>query len=272
MIDDAPLGGARIPVGSRPPDCLHTGRPDARVTLTSFNATAVPPATTQGRVRAVRPRRRCSAPSRPTSSSSRSRGRPTMARPRSRAWSPTSGRNCSRCPSAGGVAPVATRPAQPERHGAGGLGLRSSQLPAREARRMPAVRCGRLRADRAALPTSCSRSTARPSTSSVSTSRRACRTGPDPAPADRSRTAPPGSPGIVAGDYNFWGPGVVSFFPGWRRAVRGRSWPATASAQPDRPHPRAQQHHRAQRRGAPRRRLRSPSGAGKAALRLERCA
>ena len=37
---------------------------------------------------------------------------------------------------------------------------------------------------------------------------------------------PPGRPGIVAGDCNFWGPGVQSFLPGWRRAVRGRTWPA----------------------------------------------
>jgi endonuclease/exonuclease/phosphatase family metal-dependent hydrolase len=37
---------------------------------------------------------------------------------------------------------------------------------------------------------------------------------------------PPGRPGIVAGDCNFWGPGVQSFLPGWRRTVRGRTWPA----------------------------------------------
>ncbi len=37
---------------------------------------------------------------------------------------------------------------------------------------------------------------------------------------------PPGRPAIVAGDCNFWGPGVQSFLPGWRRAVRGRTWPA----------------------------------------------
>jgi endonuclease/exonuclease/phosphatase family metal-dependent hydrolase len=38
---------------------------------------------------------------------------------------------------------------------------------------------------------------------------------------------PPGRPGIVAGDCNFWGPAVQSFLPGWRRAVRGRTWPAS---------------------------------------------
>jgi endonuclease/exonuclease/phosphatase family metal-dependent hydrolase len=37
---------------------------------------------------------------------------------------------------------------------------------------------------------------------------------------------PPGRPGIIAGDCNFWGPGVQSFLPGWRRTVRGRTWPA----------------------------------------------
>jgi endonuclease/exonuclease/phosphatase family metal-dependent hydrolase len=37
---------------------------------------------------------------------------------------------------------------------------------------------------------------------------------------------PPGRPGIVAGDCNFWGPGVQSFLPGWQRTVRGRTWPA----------------------------------------------
>lgn len=37
---------------------------------------------------------------------------------------------------------------------------------------------------------------------------------------------PPGIPTIVAGDCNFWGPGVRALFRGWRRAVRGRTWPA----------------------------------------------
>jgi endonuclease/exonuclease/phosphatase family metal-dependent hydrolase len=31
---------------------------------------------------------------------------------------------------------------------------------------------------------------------------------------------------VIAGDHNFWGPGVVSYLRGWRRAVRGRTWPA----------------------------------------------
>lgn len=33
-------------------------------------------------------------------------------------------------------------------------------------------------------------------------------------------------PGVLAGDMNLWGPPVSLLLPGWRRAVRGRSWPA----------------------------------------------
>ncbi|MET0420400.1 MAG: endonuclease/exonuclease/phosphatase family protein [Acidimicrobiia bacterium] len=44
----------------------------------------------------------------------------------------------------------------------------------------------------------------------------------------RAQLPPPTRPAVVAGDCNFWGPGVVTFLPGWRRAVRGRSWPARA--------------------------------------------
>jgi endonuclease/exonuclease/phosphatase family metal-dependent hydrolase len=36
----------------------------------------------------------------------------------------------------------------------------------------------------------------------------------------------PGRPAVVAGDCNFWGPGVRTMLRGWRRAVRGRTWPA----------------------------------------------
>src|SRR5262249_19064714 len=36
----------------------------------------------------------------------------------------------------------------------------------------------------------------------------------------------PGRPAVLVGDCNFWGPGVVACLPGWRRAVRGRTWPA----------------------------------------------
>ena len=35
---------------------------------------------------------------------------------------------------------------------------------------------------------------------------------------------------VVAGDCNFWGPGVLAVMSGWRRGVRGRTWPA------ERPH------------------------------------
>jgi endonuclease/exonuclease/phosphatase family metal-dependent hydrolase len=37
---------------------------------------------------------------------------------------------------------------------------------------------------------------------------------------------PPERPTIVAGDCNFWGPPVQRLVPGFRRAVRGRTWPA----------------------------------------------
>ncbi len=36
----------------------------------------------------------------------------------------------------------------------------------------------------------------------------------------------PGRPAILVGDFNFWGPAVSGMLPGWRRAVRGRTWPA----------------------------------------------
>ena len=50
-------------------------------------------------------------------------------------------------------------------------------------------------------------------------------------PIQLRRLAPqlptPGRPAVVAGDCNFWGPGVRTLLPGWRRAVRGRTWPAS---------------------------------------------
>lgn len=42
----------------------------------------------------------------------------------------------------------------------------------------------------------------------------------------RSRLPGRGRPAVVTGDLNFWGPPVVALLPGWRRAVRGRTWPA----------------------------------------------
>jgi len=39
---------------------------------------------------------------------------------------------------------------------------------------------------------------------------------------------PPGTPTVVAGDHNFWGPGVVGLMRGWQRVVRGRTWPTRA--------------------------------------------
>ena len=42
-----------------------------------------------------------------------------------------------------------------------------------------------------------------------------------------ARQLPVGNgPAIVAGDCNLWGPPVVGLLRGWRRAVRGRTWPA----------------------------------------------
>jgi endonuclease/exonuclease/phosphatase family metal-dependent hydrolase len=43
----------------------------------------------------------------------------------------------------------------------------------------------------------------------------------------RAQLPDDGRPAIVAGDCNFWGPGVSAFLPGWIRTVRGRSWPAS---------------------------------------------
>jgi len=42
----------------------------------------------------------------------------------------------------------------------------------------------------------------------------------------RHQLPPRGRPAVVAGDHNLWGPGVLALLPGWRRAVRGRTWPA----------------------------------------------
>jgi endonuclease/exonuclease/phosphatase family metal-dependent hydrolase len=42
----------------------------------------------------------------------------------------------------------------------------------------------------------------------------------------RAQLPPATRPAVIAGDCNFWGPGVVTFLPGWQRAVRGRTWPA----------------------------------------------
>lgn len=42
----------------------------------------------------------------------------------------------------------------------------------------------------------------------------------------RERLSPPDRPAVLGGDMNAWGPVVLRMFPGWRRLVRGRSWPA----------------------------------------------
>jgi len=42
-----------------------------------------------------------------------------------------------------------------------------------------------------------------------------------------ARVVPSGDrPGIIAGDCNFWGPPASMLLRGWRRTVRGRTWPA----------------------------------------------
>ena len=42
----------------------------------------------------------------------------------------------------------------------------------------------------------------------------------------RPQLPPRGRAAVVAGDFNLWGPGVVATLPHWRRAVRGRTYPA----------------------------------------------
>lgn len=42
----------------------------------------------------------------------------------------------------------------------------------------------------------------------------------------RRRLPAPSEPGVLAGDMNFWGPPLSLALPGWRRAVRGRSYPS----------------------------------------------
>ena len=42
----------------------------------------------------------------------------------------------------------------------------------------------------------------------------------------RRRLPPPDRRAVIVGDFNLWGPAVTTLLPGWRRAVRGRTWPA----------------------------------------------
>jgi endonuclease/exonuclease/phosphatase family metal-dependent hydrolase len=47
-------------------------------------------------------------------------------------------------------------------------------------------------------------------------------------------TCASGGPAVLAGDLNLWGPPVDALLRGWRRAVRGRTWPAwRPHSQPD---------------------------------------
>jgi endonuclease/exonuclease/phosphatase family metal-dependent hydrolase len=42
----------------------------------------------------------------------------------------------------------------------------------------------------------------------------------------RAQLPAPSGPAVLAGDFNLWGPGVDRLLPGWRRTVRGRTYPA----------------------------------------------
>lgn len=42
----------------------------------------------------------------------------------------------------------------------------------------------------------------------------------------RRQLPPPEQRAVIVGDFNLWGPAVSAMLPGWRRAVRGRTWPA----------------------------------------------
>src|SRR6266480_968079 len=42
----------------------------------------------------------------------------------------------------------------------------------------------------------------------------------------RGQLPPPGQRAVIVGDFNLWGPAVSALLPGWRRAVRGRTWPS----------------------------------------------
>lgn len=42
----------------------------------------------------------------------------------------------------------------------------------------------------------------------------------------RRQLPPPDRRTVIVGDFNLWGPAVTAMLPGWRRAVRGRTWPA----------------------------------------------
>jgi endonuclease/exonuclease/phosphatase family metal-dependent hydrolase len=42
----------------------------------------------------------------------------------------------------------------------------------------------------------------------------------------RRQLPPPERRTVIVGDFNLWGPAVTALLPGWRRAIRGRTWPA----------------------------------------------
>ena len=103
-----------------------------------------------------------------------------------------------------------------------------SRLPVRDRRELPMGEVFRDHAEvRNALACTVSVGDA-PSTSSGCTRRRSSGTR---APITHMRNVGPqlpadGRAAVVAGDFNFWGPAVVRLLPGWKRAVRGRTYPA----------------------------------------------
>ncbi len=51
------------------------------------------------------------------------------------------------------------------------------------------------------------------------------RAGPAPDETPHADDAP-GTPTVLVGDMNLWGPPLRALFPGWGQAVRGRTWPS----------------------------------------------
>ena len=124
--------------------------------------------------------------------------------------------------------PVAARAARRSRAGHGRTGRSSASCPPAWSARCRSGTCSPTRRRNAAACTSSSTSTGGRSISSGSTCRRGSPTARRSS-SDGSRRSFPSrvGPPCVAGDCNFWGPGVRTFLPGWRRAVLGRTWPAS---------------------------------------------
>ena len=170
----------------------------------------------------------------------------------------------------GQARPVAARASRRHRRAATwGSPILSRSRPRRAAASRSA-RCPATPRPSAAGCTSCSTSAAPRSTSSACTSRRASPTGrPSSCGGCAAQLPPPGRPAIVAGDCNFWGPGVQAFLPGLAPHGARAHLAGEPPAQPDRPHPRARGRHRG--RGARRARC-CPRSAPTTARCGRRCA